>query len=110
MTPLKDAGLIDDIEPVVRVVLERESLGSTGIGDGVAIPHGKLNNANEVMCVFARSQRGVDFDAIDGEPVHIFFLVLAPRGCGKRSSDGFVEDLADPSRPVIQEKTPESFG
>ncbi|MHB8109082.1 MAG: PTS sugar transporter subunit IIA [Syntrophorhabdaceae bacterium] len=79
VTPLKDAGLIHDIEPVVRVVLERESLGSTGIGDGVAIPHGKLNNANEVMCVFARSQRGVDFDAIDGEPVHIFFLVLAPR-------------------------------
>lgn len=75
---LKTAGLINDIDPVVRIVMERESLGSTGIGDGVAIPHGKLDVSGQVMCVFARSRDGVDFDAVDGEPVHIFFLVLAP--------------------------------
>jgi len=76
---LKTAGLIDDIEPAVQVVMERESLGSTAIGDGVAIPHGKLNGAKDVMCVFARSIQGVHFDAVDGEPVHLFFLVLAPQ-------------------------------
>jgi len=75
---LKTAGLINDIDPVVRVVMERESLGSTGIGDGVAIPHGKLGGSGQIMCVFARSRKGVDFDAVDGKPVHIFFLVLAP--------------------------------
>ena len=75
---LKTAGLINDIDPVVRVVMERESLGSTGIGDGVAIPHGKLGGSGQIMCVFARSRKGVDFDAVDGKPVHIFCLVLAP--------------------------------
>ncbi len=75
---LKTAGLINDVDPVVRVVMERESLGSTGIGDGVAIPHGKLGASGQVMCVFARSKNGVEFDATDGEPVYIFFLVLAP--------------------------------
>ncbi|MEN6617244.1 MAG: PTS sugar transporter subunit IIA [Syntrophorhabdus sp.] len=75
---LKTAGLINDIDPVVGIVMERESLGSTGIGDGIAIPHGKFGDSGQVMCVFARSEKGVDFDAVDGEPVHIFFLVLAP--------------------------------
>jgi len=75
---LRAAGLINDIDPVVRVVMERESLGSTGIGDGIAIPHGKLGTSGQVVCVFARSRKGVDFDATDAEPVHIFFLVLAP--------------------------------
>lgn len=77
-TPLKTAGLIEDISPVVKIVMEREALGSTGIGDGVAIPHGKLKNIDNIFCTFGRSKKGVDFDAIDGEPVHIFFLVLAP--------------------------------
>ncbi len=75
---LKNAGLIKDIDPVVKVVMERESLGSTGIGDGVAIPHGKLGTSGQILCVFARSKKGLDFDAADGERVHLFFLVLAP--------------------------------
>lgn len=79
VTRLKVAGLIDDVLPVVQVVMERESLGSTAIGDGIAIPHGKLNGAKNVMVVFARSIQGVHLDAVDGEPVHLFFLVLAPQ-------------------------------
>lgn len=75
---LKVAGLIKDVEPVVKVIMEREALGSTGIGDGVAIPHGKMKGSGNILCVFGRSREGVDFDAADGEPVHIFFLVLAP--------------------------------
>jgi len=75
---LKAAGLIQDIEPVVRIIMEREALGSTGIGDGVAIPHGKMKGSGSVLVAFGRSREGVDFDAADGEPVHLFFLVLAP--------------------------------
>jgi nitrogen PTS system EIIA component len=75
---LKTAGLVHDIDPVINVVMERESLGSTGIGDGVAIPHGKFNASGQVLCAFARSRKGTDFEATDNKPVHIFFLVLAP--------------------------------
>jgi len=75
---LKKAGLIKDVGPAVAVVMEREALGSTGIGDGVAIPHGKTKGAGNILCAFGRSVSGVDFDAADGKPVHIFFLVLAP--------------------------------
>jgi len=75
---LAKARLVKDIEPVVNVVMDREKLGSTGIGNGVAVPHGKLKNINNIMCAFGRSQNGVDFDAVDRAPVHIFFLVLAP--------------------------------
>ncbi|MBM2837586.1 MAG: IIA-like nitrogen-regulatory protein PtsN [Deltaproteobacteria bacterium] len=57
---------------------EREKLGSTGIGDGVAIPHGKLKDVKVMMAAFGRSSRGVDFQAIDGKPVHIFFMLVAP--------------------------------
>ncbi len=62
----------------VDVLLEREKLGSTGIGDGIAIPHGKLPELEKVIAVFGRSRGGVSFDSMDGEPVHLFFLLLAP--------------------------------
>ena len=63
---------------MVEVLLEREKLGSTGIGDGIAIPHGKLKGLDRLMISFGRSRQGIDFDAIDGKPVHIFFLLMAP--------------------------------
>jgi len=75
---LKRVGLIEDVEKVVNIILEREKLGSTGIGDGVAIPHGKMKGIQDFLCVFGRSSEGVDFDAVDRKPVHIFFLLLAP--------------------------------
>ncbi|MEI6152493.1 MAG: PTS sugar transporter subunit IIA [Deltaproteobacteria bacterium] len=75
---LKGADLIDDVEKVVDIILDREKLGSTGIGDGVAIPHGKMKGMHSFLCVFGRSLEGVDFDAVDRKPVHIFFLLLAP--------------------------------
>ena len=65
-------------EEIYNLLLERESLGSTGIGNGVAIPHGKLKNGERIYLAFGRSRRGVDFDAMDGKPVHLFFLLLAP--------------------------------
>jgi nitrogen PTS system EIIA component len=75
---IKKAGLIPSADEAVNVVLEREKLGSTGIGDGVAIPHGKLKTINALLCAFGRSRQGVNFDSVDGKPVHIFFLLLTP--------------------------------
>lgn len=71
-----DASLQRD--EVIQVLLEREKLGSTGIGDGVAIPHGKLKGIPELMLAFGRSRNGVDFDSMDGKPAHLFFLLIAP--------------------------------
>jgi len=62
----------------VEVLLEREKLGSTGIGQGIAIPHAKTEQANGVVAAFGLSRRGVQFDALDGEPVYLFFLLVAP--------------------------------
>jgi PTS system nitrogen regulatory IIA component len=67
-----------DRDEVIRVLQERERLGSTGIGDGVAIPHGKLKDLNKLLISFGRSRRGVDFDSMDGKPAHLFFLLIAP--------------------------------
>lgn len=67
-----------DREEMVRVLLERERLGSTGIGEGIAIPHGKLKSLQSLLVSFGRSQKGVDFEAIDGKPAHLFFLLMAP--------------------------------
>lgn len=71
-----DDGL--DAKQAVNVLLERESLGTTGIGDGVAIPHGKLESLEKIRVVVGRSAEGIDFEALDFKPCHIFFLVLAP--------------------------------
>ncbi len=65
-------------EAMVEVLLDREKLGSTGIGDGIAIPHGKLKGLDSLVISFGRSREGIDFDSIDGKPVHIFFLLMAP--------------------------------
>jgi len=65
-------------DEVLQVLHERERLGSTGIGDGVAIPHGKLKGMPELMLAFGRSASGVDFESMDGQPAHLFFLLLAP--------------------------------
>jgi nitrogen PTS system EIIA component len=63
---------------VLRILLERERLGSTGIGDGVAIPHGKLKRLDQPVMAFARSLTGIDFNALDNRPVNLFFLIIAP--------------------------------
>ena len=75
-------------EPSIRadrlldVLVERESLQSTGIGEGVAIPHGKMAGLDRLMASFARSQKGIDFDSIDGQPTQLFFLLVVPEHSG----------------------------
>lgn len=65
-------------ERLAEVLLERERLSSTGIGDGVAIPHGKLTGLPGLVAAFGVSKEGIDFDAIDGKPTYLFFSLLAP--------------------------------
>ena len=71
-----------DEREIFNTLLQRERLGSTGIGEGVAIPHGKLPNLEKLFGLFARLERPIDFEAIDGEPVDMLFLLLAPEGAG----------------------------
>ncbi len=75
---LKRAGRVQKEEELVRVLAERESLGSTGIGNGVAIPHGKLRGIPEMVIAFGRSSRGVDYQSLDAQPVFLFFLLVTP--------------------------------
>ena len=67
-----------DKSSLVKVLLDRERLGSTGIGDGVAIPHGKFNGLSQPMVSFGRSRKGLDFESMDGQPAFLFFLLVAP--------------------------------
>ena len=67
---------------IFDVILQRERLGSTGVGNGIAIPHGKLNSINHIVGVFARLAAPVDFEALDDQPVDLVFLLLAPEGSG----------------------------
>lgn len=67
-----------DRDRLMAVLLERERLGSTGIGDGIAIPHGKIKDLNQLVLSFGKSSHGVDFESMDGRPVHLFFLLVAP--------------------------------
>jgi PTS system nitrogen regulatory IIA component len=67
-----------DAEKLFKVLLEREKISSTAIGEGVAIPHGKMSGIPTVFGIFARSIQGVDFDSLDGGPTHLFFLLVAP--------------------------------
>jgi PTS system nitrogen regulatory IIA component len=67
-----------DLTDLVNILLEREKLGSTGIGDGIAIPHGKVAHLDHLLVSFGRTSAGVSFDAMDDRPVHLFFLLVAP--------------------------------
>jgi PTS system nitrogen regulatory IIA component len=65
-------------EDLVKVLMERERLGSTGIGGGVGIPHGKMKDLESLVLGFGLSRKGVDFESLDGQPTHIFFLLVTP--------------------------------
>ena len=75
---LAKADEIKNKEDLIKALLTRESLGSTGIGQGIGIPHAKSPNAKNLVAAFGLSQKGVNFDSLDGEPAYIFFLLIAP--------------------------------
>src|SRR3954451_13747777 len=67
---------------IFEILVQREKLGSTGVGNGIAIPHGKLPKLEKLVGLFARLERGIDFEALDGQAVDLIFLLLAPEGAG----------------------------
>ena len=94
------SGLTIDRAKAIDVLQQREKLGSTGIGDGVAIPHGKVSDLPNLVIAFGRSKKGIPFDAVDGKPVHLFFLLMAP----ENSAGQHLKVLAKISKLL---KTPE---
>ncbi len=79
---------------IAAVLKEREALGSTGIGGGIAIPHGKLDRVESVTVGFGLSRKGIEYDSLDDKPVHIFFLLLTP----ENSTGGHLKVLAQISK------------
>jgi nitrogen PTS system EIIA component len=67
-----------DLAAITAVLAERERLGSTAIGDGIAIPHGKMSGVKQILGTFGRHRSGVDFESLDGRPTHLFFVLVAP--------------------------------
>ncbi|MCX8500671.1 MAG: PTS IIA-like nitrogen regulatory protein PtsN [Alphaproteobacteria bacterium] len=67
---------------IYDILLERERLGTTGLGNGIAVPHGKLPRLKKIICIFARLETPIDFEAIDDQAVDLIFLLLAPEGAG----------------------------
>lgn len=76
---LADVKDIGDKKSVLKALVERENLGSTGIGQGIAIPHGKTEKVDGLVAVLGLSKKGVNYEALDGEPVYILFLLVAPK-------------------------------
>ncbi|OQY34509.1 MAG: hypothetical protein B6241_04365 [Spirochaetaceae bacterium 4572_59] len=75
---LSTAGKISNPESVIAAVLEREAMGSTGLDKGIAVPHAKTTEVNDLCVALGISNNGVDFDALDGEDSHLFFMIIAP--------------------------------
>jgi len=88
-----------DHKEMVQVLMERERLGSTGIGGGIGIPHGKLKNLDKLVLGFGLSRAGVDFESMDGRPTYIFFLLITP----EHSTDLHLKLLARVSRLLKKE-------
>lgn len=89
-----------DSKLLFDILIERERLGSTGIGDGIAIPHGKSPDIDQMIIGFARSSKGVDFQSIDDKPVHLFFILIIP----ETSTGLHLRILASISK-LLQKKT-----
>jgi len=92
-----------DSNAIVRVLMERERLGSTGIGGGIGIPHGKLKGLERLLLGFGLSPQGVEFESMDGRPTHLFFLLITP----ERSTDVHLKLLARVSRLLKKESLKE---
>ena len=92
-----DAGRISDIETYKEGILAREAQTSTGLGDGIAMPHAKNAAVKEATVLFAKSNKGVDYEALDGQPTFLFFMIAAPEG----ANDTHLQALAALSRLLI---------
>jgi nitrogen PTS system EIIA component len=94
LQPIADNHPGIDENGLLKTLITRESLGSTGIGGGVAIPHGKYDGLRELVASFGKSPKGIDFDSMDNKPAYLFFLLIAP----KNSAGEHLKALARISR------------
>ncbi len=101
---VRSAGLTDK-QGVVQVLMEREALGSTGIGLNVAIPHAKLQGVDSIIAALARSKEGIDFGSIDGQPVMLFFVLIS----GVNTAGTHLKALAKISRLLKNDETREAL-
>lgn len=98
---------------IFDALLQRERLGSTGVGGGIAIPHGKLPRVTRMLGIFARLERPIDFEALDGEPVDLIFLLLAPESAGAdhlKALSRVARSLRDPKLTTRLRATRDSSG
>lgn len=86
--------IIPDRKKLVSVLMERESLGSTGVGNGIAIPHAKTDLAKKIIIAFGKSERGIEFGSLDKKPVYLVFLIIAP----EEAHETYLRVLARTSR------------
>ncbi len=98
---LEKTGKVTDREEFLRVIREREELGSTGIGYNIAIPHARSTGMKDLTGAFGVSKEGIDFDALDKEPVYLFFMLAAP----KNASGDYLKALATVSRLLRNRKS-----
>ena len=92
-------------ETIQQVLLEREQLGSTGVGNGVALPHGKLHELDQCLVCFGRSTKGIGFEAKDNKPVHLVVMILSPMGMARE----YLQTLARISTLMNSESTRSKF-
>ena len=92
--------IIPDREKMVNVLLERESLGSTGVGNGIAIPHAKTDLTKKIIVAFGKSEKGIEFDSLDKKPVYLVFLIIAP----EEAHETYLRVLARISRLLHEER------
>jgi fructose-specific phosphotransferase system IIA component len=102
---LVDTGKVTDKETFKNAVLKREEEFSTGIGMGIAIPHGKSNAVKEASIVFGLSKAGIDYESMDDKPAHLFFLIAVP----EESSDVHLRALSEISRKLMHTETREGI-
>jgi PTS system nitrogen regulatory IIA component len=94
VAPIAEAEPSVEKGPLLEILVQRENLGSTGIGGGIAIPHGKFDGVDRLVASFGRSEKGVDFHSMDSKPAYLFFLLVAP----KNSAGDHLKALARISR------------
>lgn len=90
---------------IIKTLLDREELGSTGIGNNIAIPHARVEEIDGIVSVFARSREGIDFNSLDGKPVHLLFLVLS----GEDATNDLLNALSQISKLLLKENVKENL-
>lgn len=102
---IDDTGNVNDTEEALKALKEREKEATTGVGKGIGIPHAKTDAVTEPAAAFIRAEDGVDFDAADGEPARLLFMLLFPEG----TEDEYLEVLSSISRSLIHDEVREKL-